>query len=176
MTPSTRTRMFSRNYLRVVVFMVALVFCGYLSAVFILREPDVHVSPTFQVNNVLRQRPSDFPTIDKNVQRYPNVSDDFADIIRGKYGPVQFSGIRRVNAALSPEERVKYDICVKYAVRDRQVNGSRFWGKEEHIRRTHHTYLAKENAVLVEVGGRYTRWYVIILKIYLTSAGATKRC
>ncbi|KAL3885239.1 hypothetical protein ACJMK2_025327 [Sinanodonta woodiana] len=70
-----------------------------------------------------------------------------------RYGPVPFANIHPRSTDLTPEEQNRAVTCLRNAVKDRNVNGSRFWGKEEHIRTTHHTYLRKKDAVMIEIGG-----------------------
>ncbi|KAK3577311.1 hypothetical protein CHS0354_008404 [Potamilus streckersoni] len=70
-----------------------------------------------------------------------------------RYGPVSFVSIHPRNTDLTPEEQNRAARCLKNAVSDRDKNGSRFWGKEEHIRTTHHTYLKNKDVVMIEIGG-----------------------
>ncbi|KAK3609952.1 hypothetical protein CHS0354_011783 [Potamilus streckersoni] len=83
-----------------------------------------------------------------------------------RYGPVSFVGIGPRNINLTPEEENRAATCLQNAVRDRDNNGSRFWGKNEHVRRTHHTYLKNENAVLIEAGGNKGNDAYEFVKLY----------
>ncbi|KAK3577867.1 hypothetical protein CHS0354_021836 [Potamilus streckersoni] len=70
-----------------------------------------------------------------------------------RYEPVLFSSIRLRNTELTREKQNITTVCLENAVNDREKNGSLFWGKEDHIRTTHHTYLKKKDTVLIEIGG-----------------------
>lgn len=96
----------------------------------------------------------DFPDIDVEVFDLANVNDtdEFIELVKAKYNDVRVSGVQATDTKLNLKEEENYQTCVKNGVRDRQMNGSKFWAVEQ-IRRTHHTYLAKEDAVLMEVGG-----------------------
>ncbi|KAL3884947.1 hypothetical protein ACJMK2_025046 [Sinanodonta woodiana] len=83
-----------------------------------------------------------------------------------RYGPVSFVGIGPRNINLTPEEENRAAICLQNAVHDREKNGSRFWGKDEHIRRTHHSYLKNKNAVLIEAGGNKGNDAFEFVKLY----------
>jgi len=97
--------------------------------------------------------PSQLPAFDSNSLKHANKSKDFVDAINEKYGPVQYKHFRTRDTSLSDEEKEREALCIKNGPKDRAQNGSKFWGKAEHIRRTHHTYLKEENAILMEVGG-----------------------
>lgn len=96
----------------------------------------------------------DYPDIDVEAFDLANVNDtdEFIELLKAKYNDVRVSGIRATDTTLNLKEEENYQTCVKNGVRDRQMNGSKFWSVQQ-IRRTHHTYLAREDAVLMEVGG-----------------------
>lgn len=93
------------------------------------------------------------PEFRMDMLKSSNMSDMFAFALRKKYGPIDFQGVKSISTALTPEEEQTFRTCVDNGPKDRERNGSKFWGKNEHIRRSHHTYLKNENAVLMEVGG-----------------------
>ncbi|KAL3885233.1 hypothetical protein ACJMK2_025321 [Sinanodonta woodiana] len=73
--------------------------------------------------------------------------------LSARYGPVTFVSIHPRSTDLTPEEENRAVTCLRKAVKDRDENGSRFWGREEHIRTTHHTYLRNKDVVMIEIGG-----------------------
>ncbi|KAL3885241.1 hypothetical protein ACJMK2_025329 [Sinanodonta woodiana] len=79
--------------------------------------------------------------------------DAFFQHLSERYGPVTFVNIHPRSTNLTQEEQNRAVTCLRNAVKDRDQNGSRFWGREEHIRTTHHTYLTNKDAVMIEIGG-----------------------
>ncbi|XP_052794489.1 uncharacterized protein LOC128227730 isoform X2 [Mya arenaria] len=98
-------------------------------------------------------RDNSAPIIDSSALKFSNVSEMFKAAVNEKYGPVRYSHFALRDTTFTKVEKERYDRCVKNGPSDRAKNGSKFWGKAEHIRRTHHSYLGKEGAVLMEVGG-----------------------
>lgn len=140
---------------RYVLFGAVVVCCTFIVTKSILRDDNVSGPNTvINVDQLIRRDSSQMTSLDTSMLKASNGTVDKYDFLMDRYGPVKFSGVRNVNTTLTPEEKKRYGICVQYAKRDRAMNGSRFWGKEEHIRRTHHTYLRRNDAILIEVGGK----------------------
>ncbi|XP_045215420.1 uncharacterized protein LOC123565633 [Mercenaria mercenaria] len=92
------------------------------------------------------------PEIQLDMLKNSNESKPIVESLKRKYGEPHISGIQTVNSELTPEEKERFRICVENGPRDRDQNGSKFWPNEQ-IRRTHHTYLSRDDAVMMEVGG-----------------------
>ena len=92
-----------------------------------------------------------------NIREFHNQSEKFMEEISNKYGDIRASDITPVNTTLTPHEKRRMKICIMNGPRDRKKNGSKFWGDNEHIRRTHHDYLKRDGAVLIEVGGKFIK-------------------
>ncbi|KAH3836281.1 hypothetical protein DPMN_109651 [Dreissena polymorpha] len=111
---------------------------------------DVHDLNKF----VRRANDASVKDINMNINKVlANQSEGFEKALLQKYGPIQFSSVHQVSTLLTSQEEARQRECIKNGPRDRGQNGSKFWGAAEHIRRTHHGYLAREDAVLIEVGG-----------------------
>ncbi|KAL3885240.1 hypothetical protein ACJMK2_025328 [Sinanodonta woodiana] len=75
---------------------------------------------------------------------------------------------------LKQEKQNRAITCLRNAVRERDVNVSRFWGKEEHIRTTHHTYLRNKDAGMIEIGGNRgddATEFVKLVKVVIVGLG-----
>lgn len=132
---------------------VAVIFAAYLLTHTYFRGPSLQ-ERTFHVVST-KDIGANIPKINLNLLAHSNESNNFAEALKSKYGAVSYSGVYQVSTTLTSEEERSYQICVKNSVNDREKNGSKFWPKEQ-IRRTHHSYLNKKGAVMIEVGGKFT--------------------
>lgn len=93
------------------------------------------------------------PDYKTDVLMYSNQTESFLQSLQQKYGPISYSGVTSLDTNLTSTELERRSTCIRNGPHDRATNGSKFWGNAEHIRRTHHTYLKDEKAVLLEIGG-----------------------
>jgi hypothetical protein len=130
---------------------VTLVTCGIILFLFLWSRDTASSERTSFL--VFNSESRDYiPAIPLHIQNNSDTYDSFVETVKQKYGIVRFSGIYSVNDELNTEEEERFRICVDNGPRDLVKNGSLFW-KTAQIRRTHHSYLSKKDAVLMEVGG-----------------------
>ena len=159
---SPHTTMLSKSATNYLLFMCMGVIVTVIGRSLLINDESSSSPNTIiNVDSLIRRGARSMSAVDVSMV---NVSDDtngIDDFLQDRYGPVKFTGIRSVDTNLTPDEQQRYAVCVKYATRDRANNGSRFWPVQQ-IRRTHHTYLKKKDAIMIEAGGMYVVLYHVM--------------